>query len=303
MRRLGAARSSPTRTSDINEMRIDSHQHFWNYDAGRDAWITDEMAPLKRDFLPKQLVTELDTNGIDASIAVQANQSEEETLFLLDLAQHSKRVAGVVGWVDLTSPQVEDRLRFFSRFEKLRGFRHVAQSEPDDRFLTRPDFTRGVSRLREFGFAYDILIYPRQLPAAVELVSQFPEQRFVLDHLAKPNVKEQGRTLWAAHISSMARHSNAYCKLSGLVTEADWRCWTPDDFAFYLDVVFEAFGPERLMFGSDWPVCLLAASYQQVKRVIEDYVGRNAVDEKDKIFGGNAIRFYGLKAAAHGLTA
>jgi L-fuconolactonase len=284
-------------------MRIDSHQHFWKYDARRDTWITEAMGILKRDFLPQHLDKELDGSGIDASIAVQASQSEDETRFLLDLAESNQRIAGVVGWVDLVSPGVPERLRYFSQFKKLCGFRHIAQDEPDDGFLVRDDFLRGVSHLREFGFTYDILIYPRQLPASLELVCKFPEQRFVVDHLAKPDVKAQEKSVWAAHMCSIARNPNVFCKLSGLVTEANWQRWTPGDFTFYLDTVFEAFGPHRLMFGSDWPVCLLAASYQQVKQVIENYVDRNAPKGKDKIFGSNAIQFYSLKAATHGFAA
>ncbi len=284
-------------------MKIDSHQHFWKYDSARDAWITDAMQALKGDFLPEQLAIEMDANGIDASIAVQADQSEKETLFLLDLAERSDRIAGVVGWVDLRSAQVDARLQFFSKFTKLRGFRHIVQAEPDDRFLLRDDFARGISRLREFGFTYDILIYPKHLPAAIELATKFPEQRFVIDHIAKPEIKGGNRESWSADIRSIAASANVFCKLSGLITEADWEHWTPADFAFYLDVVFEAFGPERLMFGSDWPVCLLAGSYEQVKQLIEDYVGRHAAGESEKIFGGNAVRFYGLKTSTHGLAA
>jgi L-fuconolactonase len=284
-------------------MNIDSHQHFWKFDAARDAWITGAMAVLQRDFLPAHLDAELAANGVDASVAVQADQSERETLFLLELAKHNQRIAGVVGWIDLASAQVEKRLEFFAGFEKLRGFRHVAQSEPDDRFLMGADFTRGIARLREFHFTYDILIYPKQLPAALELVAKFPEQRLVVDHLAKPEIKTKNITAWASQIGAIARNTNVYCKLSGLVTEADWPRWASVDFDPYLDVVFEAFGADRLMFGSDWPVCLLAASYKQVKHIIEDYVDRNAPAAKEKIFGANAIRFYDLKAHANGLAA
>ena len=284
-------------------MNIDAHQHFWRYDPVRDAWISDAMQTLKRDFLPEQLAAETQANGIDASIAVQADQSENETLFLLDLAERDEGIAGVVGWVDLCSPQVEERLRFFSRFAKLRGFRHIAQAEPDDRFLIRPDFTRGVSLLAQFGFTYDILIYPRQLPAAIDLVAKFPEQRFVIDHLAKPDVKTGSSTAWAAQMRTTAQNSNVHCKVSGLVTEADWQHWKADDFKSYLDVVFEAFGGERLLFGSDWPVCLLAGSYAQVKRLVEDYVDRYAPAAKPAVFGGNAIRFYGLEEFARGFAA
>jgi L-fuconolactonase len=284
-------------------MKIDSHQHFWRYNPTRDAWITDAMSVLKRDFLPQELSEECKANGIAASVAVQADQSENETLFLLEMAEDNAQIAGVVGWVDLTSANVNGRLQFFSRHEKLRGFRHVAQAEPDDRFLLRPDFVRGISYLRPFGFTYDILIYPRHLPAAIELVSKFPGQRFVIDHLAKPEIKSNDSAFWATHIRRIAECPNVYCKLSGLVTEADWWNWKASDFKPYLDVVHDAFGPERLMFGSDWPVCLLAASYGQVKQIIDDFFHECTAEQKENIFGGNAIRFYGLKEFADGLAA
>jgi L-fuconolactonase len=284
-------------------MKIDSHQHFWRYNPARDGWISDAMSVLKRDFLPEELAVECKANGIDASIAVQADQSEDETLFLLELAERSKQIVGVVGWVDLASANVDERLQYFSRDEKLRGFRHVVQAEPDDRFMMQPDFVRGISGLREYGFTYDLLIYPKQLPAAIELVCKLPDQRFVIDHLAKPGVKTKNSAFWAEHIRRIAESPNVYCKLSGLVTEADWRNWKAVDFKPYLDIVFDAFGADRLMFGSDWPVCVLAASYRQVRQIIEDYLHGCAAEVKENIFGGNAIRFYGLKASAHGLAA
>jgi L-fuconolactonase len=284
-------------------MKIDSHQHFWRYNPTRDAWITDDMSILKRDFLPEELARECKANGIGASIAIQADQSEKETLFLLELAQDSPQIAGVVGWTDLASPNVQERLQLFSRYEKLRGFRHIAQAEPDARFLMRPDFLRGISSLQQFGFTYDILIYPKQLPAAIELVSKFPKQRFVLDHLAKPEINSHNITFWATNIRRLAQSPTVYCKLSGLVTEADWQNWKPSDFKPYLDIVFDAFGADRLMFGSDWPVCLLAATYAQVKQIIEDYLGECTSAQKENIFGGNAIRFYNLKEFANGLAA
>jgi L-fuconolactonase len=284
-------------------MKIDSHQHFWRYDAARDAWITDSMAILKRDFLPEHLAAELTANGIDGSVAVQADQSENETIFLLDLAEKHNRIAGVVGWVDLLSPRVAERLEYFSHFSKLRGFRHVAQSEPDDRFLAHEQFVKGVAQFRAFGFTYDILIYPKQLPAAIHLVTQLPEERFVVDHMAKPEVKSGKTSPWAAQMKEIAQNKNVFCKISGLVTEADWKHWKADDFKPYLDVVFSAFGADRLMFGSDWPVCLLAATYSQVKQLIDSYVKGFSQSDKDKIFGGNAARFYGLKIAQHGFAA
>jgi L-fuconolactonase len=284
-------------------MNIDSHQHFWVFEHARHDWIDEHMGVLKHNFLPEDLASEFDAAKIDASVAVQADQSERETLFLLDLAKRSTRIAGIVGWVDLASPRIDERLEFFSGYKKLRGFRHIVQSEPDDDFMLRAEFMRGISRLQEFGFAYDILIYPKQLPAAIELVERFPRQRFVVDHLAKPEIKLKNIEAWAAQIRSIAGNTNVYCKLSGLVTEADWHRWTPLDFDPYLDVVFESFGVDRLMFGSDWPVCLLAASYGQVKYIVENYVDRKAPGAKDKVFGANAIRFYDLEAFANGLAA
>ncbi|MGC1904138.1 MAG: amidohydrolase family protein [Candidatus Acidiferrum sp.] len=276
-------------------MIIDAHQHFWNYDPVRDAWITDAMSVLKRDFSPSNLVPELDGCGIDATIAVQADQSGTETQFLLDVAEKTDRVAGVVGWLDLRSPALEERLRHFSRFKKLRGLRHIAQAEPDDGFLARPEFVRGVSQLKDFGLTYDILIYPKQLPAAIELVSKLPEQKFVVDHLGKPEIKTGNIAGWAANIREIAASRNVYCKLSGMVTEARWREWRPADFEPYLDVVFECFGSHRLIFGSDWPVCLTVATYTQVKDIVESYVHRHARDHRHAIFGDNATAFYDLK--------
>jgi L-fuconolactonase len=284
-------------------MKIDSHQHFWRYDAVRDAWITDSMAVLRRDFLPELLAAELAANGIDASIAVQADQSENETRFLLDLAESNERIAGVVGWVDLLSPRVGESLESFSHSPKLRGFRHIAQSELDDRFLTRENFVNGVAQLRAFGFTYDILIYQKQLPAAMELAARLPDQRFVVDHIAKPEIKAKKTSPWSAQMKEIAQNKNVFCKISGMVTEADWKQWRPSDFKPYLDVVFDAFGADRLMFGSDWPVCLLAATYRQVKQLVEEYVEGFTKSDKEMIFGGNAARFYGLKTAQRGLAA
>jgi L-fuconolactonase len=279
-------------------MVIDSHQHFWRFNPVRDAWITGEMAVIRRDFLPADLEPELEANAVDATIAVQADPSEGETEFLLGLAEGNRRIAGVVGWVDLRSPKIESRLEHFSRFKKLRGVRHVAQAEPDDRFLAQPDFVRGVGHLARFGLTYDILIYPRQLPAAIELVAKLPEQKFVIDHLAKPEIKAKRIEPWAAKIREIAANPNVYCKLSGMVTEADWQEWKREDFEPYLDVVFDAFGPERLLFGSDWPVCLVAATYSQLKNIVESYVERHVPKAKSAIFGEVVKDFYGLELAA-----
>jgi L-fuconolactonase len=284
-------------------MKIDAHQHFWRYDGERDTWITPEMAVLKRDFLPDELCTELQENGIDACVAVQAGQSEDETHFLLDLTDRFPAVAGVVGWVDLRADNVRERLEYFAQFPKLRGFRHIVQSEPDDRFLLQREFLRGIGILGERGFTYDILIYPRHLPAAIEFVERFPSQGFVLDHLAKPEIKSAKIKEWATHMKRLAHAPNVWCKLSGLITEADWKRWQAEEIRPYLDVVFESFGTRRLMFGSDWPVCLLAGTYRRVKQVIEDYLADLSESERELVFGGNACRFYGLEVRVDGSAA
>jgi L-fuconolactonase len=276
-------------------MRIDAHQHFWNYQPVRDSWITDEMSVLKRDFLPQHLLPELRSAGIHGTIAVQADQSEQETRFLLGLAEKHPAILGVVGWVDLCAPGIANRLAHFRQSKELSGFRHLVQAEPDDRFMLRADFRRGISCLAELDFTYDILVYPKHLPAAVELVVAYPRQRFVVDHLAKPDVGGGKLQPWARLIRELASAPNVFCKLSGLVTEADWSHWQPGDFNPYLDVVFESFGPDRLMFGSDWPVCLLAGTYAQVVNLISSYLRGRPSEEQAAIFGGNAARFYKLK--------
>jgi len=275
-------------------MRIDAHQHFWHYDPVRDDWITDEMSVLKRDFLPEHLEPELAEQGIDGCVAVQADQSEDETRFLLQLADRHAFVLGVVGWVDLRAADLYDRLEHFSRFERLCGLRHIAQAEPDD-FLEREDVVRGIGTLADFDLTYDILVYPQQLRAALALVEKLPDQPLVVDHLAKPLIRDGELEPWAAQMGELASNPNVWCKVSGLVTEADWSRWRPEDIHPYLDVVFDAFGPDRLMFGSDWPVCLLAASYQQVVRLIDDYAAGRSAAARNKLFGGNALRFYELR--------
>lgn len=275
-------------------MRIDAHQHFWRYDAAKYAWISREMAPLQRDFLPEDLRPLLEGTGFDGSVAVQACHSIEETEWLLELANANAFVRGVVGWVDLCSPDAPRQLEQLAANRKLVGVRHVAQDEPDDQFLLRPDFLRGIARLSEFGLAYDILIYPRHLRAASALARGFPDQRFVLDHIAKPLIAEGALAPWETGIRALAQLPNVYCKLSGMVTEARWRQWTREDFRPYLDVVLEAFGPARLMIGSDWPVCTLSANYQDTMAIVMEYVAELSAAEKDTILGGNCAAFYRL---------
>ncbi|WP_461097317.1 amidohydrolase family protein [Spirosoma luteolum] len=274
-------------------MTIDAHQHFWQYDPVRDSWITDDMAIIQRDFMPADLEPVLAQNGIDGCVAVQADQSPAETEFLLNLASAYDIIKGVVGWVDLQAPDLSEQLSRWSTYPKLKGFRHVAQGEPVD-FLTRPAVVAGIGQLAPFGFSYDILIYPTQLKAALHLVRALPEVRFVVDHLAKPYVRTGEINRWSNFMTELARQPNVSCKLSGLVTEADWQHWNKKTFFPYLDVVFEQFGPDRLLFGSDWPVCLVAADYTQVKTLIEDYLAPWGDDVRSRIFGDNAMAFYRL---------
>jgi L-fucono-1,5-lactonase len=277
-------------------MFIDAHQHFWIYSPTEYEWINDSMSTLRRDFLPDDLKPELDKNNFHGSVAVQARQTLEETLWLLELAETSPLILGVVGWADLRSPDIRSQLKLLARNPKLVGIRHIVQSEPDDRFLLQPDFLRGIAALEEFDLAYDILIYTKHLPVATEFVERFPRQRFVLDHLAKPSIKSGNMDSWADGIRYLAEFPNVFCKLSGLVTEADWQNWKPEQILPYLDVAFESFGAERLMIGSDWPVCLVAASYARTVQVVTTYLLEKEPDHREAVLGGNAQRFWQLKS-------
>lgn len=275
-------------------MRIDSHQHFWKYDPVRDSWMDDSMQAIRKDFLPGDLETVLRRNGMDGCVAVQADQSEEETAFLLACAARHSFVKGVVGWVDLCAANVEDRLSFFAKNPYFKGVRHILQAEKEG-FALSDDFQRGIGSLAKFGLTYDLLVYPNQLGDATELVESFPRQKFVLDHLAKPSIKTGAIDEWEAAIVVLAQNQHVYCKLSGLLTEADWHSWTMEGFEPYLKVVFDAFGPKRLMFGSDWPVCLLAGKYASARNLVENYMERFSYEEQAWVMGGNASRFYGLE--------
>jgi L-fuconolactonase len=275
-------------------MHIDAHQHFWTYNQREYAWIDEAMASIRRDFLPGELKPQLESNGFQGTILVQVRQTLEETWWMLKLAEANPFILGVVGWVDLCSPELRADLESFKGKSKLVGVRHIVQAEPDD-FLLRPNFLRGISVLEEFDLAYDILIYPKHLRVAAEFVGRFPRQRFVLDHLAKPPIKSGAVDSWARGIRELALFPNVYAKVSGLVTEADWQAWKPEDIRPYLDVAFECFGPSRLMIGSDWPVCTVAASYERTMNLVKDYLGKYAPAERDAVLGGNAVSFWRLR--------
>lgn len=273
--------------------RIDAHHHLWRYSASEYGWIDETMGALRRDFLPSDLAQEMSAAGVDGAIAVQARQTLEETRWLLDLADQNATIRGVVGWVPLVGEELSAPLEEFSGRSKLKGLRHIVQAEPDD-FLVREDFNLGISRMQETGLVYDILIYERHLPQAIRFVDSHPNQEFVLDHIGKPRIREGVLEPWAEKMRELSRRDNVSCKLSGMVTEADWNAWTVESLRRYLDVTVEAFGPKRLMAGSDWPVCLVASGYAKWFGLLEKYFAGYGEQEREAIFGGNAMRVYKL---------
>lgn len=276
-------------------MKIDSHQHFWKYDPIKEAWITPEMAVIQKDFLPQDLKPLLSQNNFDGCIAVQADQSENETHFLLELARENDFIKGVVGWADFKARNIEERLEYFSGFKKLKGFRHIFQAEANPEFMLRNDFCNGIGKLAKYNFTYDILIGPQHWPFITQFIQKFPEQRFVLDHLAKPDFKKNDFTEFEKTIQNIAKNPKVFCKVSGLVTEAHWHNWKPEDFKIALDIITQNFGSDRLMFGSDWPVCLLSANYSEVIAIVENYFASFSTADQKAFWGNNAVSFYNLE--------
>lgn len=277
-------------------MKIDAHQHFWIYNSREYGWIDDSMKVLKRDYLPVDIQPELIKSGVAGTVAVQARQNVEETIWLLDLADKYGFIKGVVGWVDLrTVSDLTEQLDEFCRSKKLVGVRHVVHDEPDDNFLLRDDFLKGISILKNYNLTYDLLLFPKHLPIAESVVSMFPGQKFVLDHISKPLIKDNIINPWKEDIIRLAEHKNVWCKLSGMVTEADREKWKQEDFRPYLDIVYDAFGPERLMTGSDWPVCRLAGEYKEVTGIVESYISEMPSEVQKKILGLNCKEFYGIE--------
>ena len=275
-------------------LKIDSHQHFWKYEESMSDWITADMAVLRRDFMPEDLEPLLKESDIDGCVVVQVNQSQEENLFQLTSALSNDFIKGVVGWVNLQATDIAEQLEELSKHVKLKGFRHILQGEQDRALMLKPKFLNGIKALDKQGFTYDILIYPDQLMYVPELVSQFPDQRFVIDHIAKPEIKTRNIDDWAAGIKALQKYDNLFCKVSGMVTEADWSGWKPEDFDPYLDIVFETFGARRVMFGSDWPVCLPAGKYKDVVSLAGNYIEKLTTNEQSLFWGGNAMEFYNL---------
>ena len=275
-------------------LKIDSHQHFWKYEDSMSDWITADMAVLRRDFMPADLEPILKESGIDGCVAVQVNQSQEENLFQLTSALSHDFIKGVVGWVNLQATDIAEQLEELSKHVKLKGFRHILQGEQDRALMLKPKFLNGIKALAKHGFTYDILIYPDQLMYVPDFLSQFPDQRFVIDHIAKPEIKTRNIDDWAAGIKALQKYDNLFCKVSGMVTEADWSGWKPEDFDPYLDIVFETFGARRVMFGSDWPVCLPAGEYKDVVSLAGNYIEKLTTNEQSLFWGGNAMEFYNL---------
>jgi len=275
--------------------RIDAHQHFWKFDPVRDNWINGDMSVIARDFLPDDLLPILQRNNIDGTVVVQTCHMDEDNRFMLELADQHSFIKGVVGWVNLQSIKVEDKLKYYhDRFPKMKGFRHVLQADPDDQLMLRDSFKNGISLLNKYNFTYDILIYPKHLKYAVQLVAEFPDQKFVVDHLAKPHIKTKEINGWKRDMEALSKFPNVYCKVSGMLTEADWYSWKTEDFTPYLDTVFNAFSISRVIYGSDWPVCKLAGGYNRALEILQIYTSRFSEKEQGMFYGGNAIEFYNL---------
>jgi L-fuconolactonase len=272
--------------------RIDSHQHFWQYNPAAHTWMTDAMNVLKKDYMPNDLAPLLRQIHFDGCIAVQASQSLEETIWLLKLAAENDFIKGVVGWVDLRSPGIHETLLGFSNHKKLVGVRHVVHDEPDDHFMLQPAFQNGIAALQEFNLTYDLLLFPKHIPVALQLVKKFPDQPFVVDHIAKPLINKREFNPWKEDLKELAKYPNVYCKLSGMVTEAKWNDWQEDDFKQYMDIVTESFGTNRIMIGSDWPVCTLSGTYSSTMNIVIKYGNQFSKEISDAIFGGTCINFY-----------
>jgi L-fuconolactonase len=278
-------------------MRLDAHQHFWTYSPTEHTWMTDNMGTLKHDFLPQDLEPLLAGIGFDGCITVQARQNLEETRWLLELAEQHSFIKGVVGWVDLRSDRLSAQLERFASHPKLVGVRHVVHDEVDDNFMLREDFRCGIAQLLDFNLTYDLLLFPKHLPVAVQLAKEFPQQPFVLDHIAKPGIAEGLVSPWREDLQTLANLPNVFCKLSGMVTEAKWNQWRPTEFHRYLDIVLDAFGSSRLMIGSDWPVCTLSGEYEPVMKIVVDYVQRLPLAAQAEILGDNCARFYQIETS------
>lgn len=275
-------------------MRIDAHQHFWRYHPHSHGWINDEMAVIRKDFLPEDLLPILKAHQIEGCIAVQADESKEENEMLLSLAGQYSFIKGVVGWVDLLSPNFNEEISSYLNSEKLVGFRCIMQGKEDEIYLKNETFIQHVALLAKLNYTYDLLVYHHQLPSLIKFVDRLPDNKLILDHIGKPNIRQKDFRSWKENISQIAKHPHIYCKLSGMITEADYTQWRYEDIVPYMDAVGEAFGTDRICFGSDWPVCLVAGSYERMIQVAEKWSSQLSVIEQENIFGKNTIKFYNI---------
>ena len=275
-------------------MRIDAHQHFWKYDPIKHSWINDEMSVIRKDFGPVDLYQSLQDTKLDGSIAVQADEITDETAYLLDLAAENNFIKAVVGWVDLRSEGIEERLQVFQHQSKLAGFRAIMQCQEDDAYLSNPVFLKNVKQLAKYGYTYDLLIFHNQLPSLIRFTDKLPDNKLILDHIAKPDIKNRNIKAWKEQIKILAAHPNIYCKLSGIITEADFKRWTYEDIIPYIETASEYFGVDRICFGSDWPVCLVAGTYRQVYDTIDKFSAQLNKQDREKLFGDNTAKFYNL---------
>lgn len=278
-------------------MILDSHQHFWNYEPKKQAWINEDMHAIRKDFLPEMLQKEYTEHGIAGCIAVQADQTEDENNFLIGLAEKNDFIRAIVGWVDFKANDLDEKLYFYGENKIVKGFRHIVQGESDPNFLLRKPFLDGIGRLSKHGFTYDILVFPHQLGAVLEFVRKFPDQKFVLDHIGKPYIKDGFIDGWANQIKALGACENVWCKVSGIITEADYKTWKYKDLEPYLNHILNSFTPARVMFGSDWPVCLVAGSYGKVLEVMQQFVKGLTTDEQDQFWCKNAMEFYNIEHA------
>lgn len=277
-------------------MKIDSHHHFWNYSAEQYGWIREDMSVLRRDFLPADLQAVMAETGIDGVISVQARQSVEETRWLLELAETHDFIKAVVGWLPLADSNVREEIEHWSHAQKLRAVRHVVQDEPDDAFILGKEFNAGVAHLKDYGLVYDILIFAKHLTNSIKFVDQHPEQQFVLDHIAKPTIRSaEFDTQWKVDMLELAKRPNVYCKFSGVATEVRDEAWDVELIQPYWEVALEAFGTERLMYGSDWPVCLLRSEYARWVEAVSQLAGSLSADEQERFWGANAMLAYGIR--------
>jgi L-fuconolactonase len=275
-------------------LKVDTHQHFWKYNPVKHSWINEEMAVIQKDFMPIDLQPILNEVGIGGCIAVQADEDEAENDFLLSLAKNDNFIKGVVGWADFLADDISERLAYYNDFKIIKGFRYILQDKNQRDLMLSKEFLKGIQAMKAYDFVYELLIFPDQLAYAEQLVTQFPNQVFVLDHLAKPMIKAGEIKQWKTAIIALAKHENVYCKVSGMVTEADWKNWNYADLSPYMDVVFSSFGIDRVMFGSDWPVCNLATDYQKVMDVVETQVNSLTINEQEKFWSLNATKCYQL---------